>query len=107
MSAWLNPEYAHLAADGERSGALGAIGGAALGAGAEWGADHAAARAAQLRSELDNLTGWHPFRRGRMTAELAALEMVAEAVDLDLDDEADDDDGPAPWEPGTGWEVGP
>jgi hypothetical protein len=107
MSAYLDPDYAWLAADGERAGALGAIGGAALGAGAEWSADHAAARAAQLRAELNNLTGWHPIRRGRMTAELAALELVAEAVDLDLDDEATDDDGPAPWEPGTGWEVGP
>ena len=88
MSAYLDPDYVWLAADGERAGALGAIGGAALGAGAEWSADHAAARAAQLRAELNNLTGWHPIRRGRMTAELAALELVAEAVDLDLDDEA-------------------
>ncbi len=106
MSAWLNPEYAHLAADGERAGALGAIGGAALGAGAEWSAEHAAARAAELRAELDALTGWHPIRRGRMTAELAALDLVTDAAD-DLDLYDLDNDGPAPWESGTGWEVGP
>ena len=105
MSAWLNPDYAHLAADEGHAGALGAIGGAALEAGAEWSADHATARAAELRAELAALDGWHPIRRSRMRAELAALELVADAVDLDLDDEADD--GPAPWEPGTGWEVAP
>ena len=108
MSAWLHPDYAHLAADEGRAGAL-AIGGAALEAGATWSAEHAATRADELRAELNNLTGWHPIRRGRIRAELAALDLVADAVDdLDLPTLDDlDDEGPAPWEPGTGWEVGP
>ncbi|MCB1028040.1 MAG: hypothetical protein KDB24_09785 [Microthrixaceae bacterium] len=109
MSAWLHPDYAHLAADEGRAGAL-AIGGAALEAGATWSAEHAATRADELRAELNNLTGWHPIRRGRIRAELAALDLVADVADdldlYDLDDEHDAD-GPAPWEPGTGWEVGP
>ena len=70
---YLHPDLSHLEADDPRAAVLVAAGAAVAGA-ATWGAEHAAERAAELRAELVALDGFHPVKRRRIAAELAALD---------------------------------
>ena len=121
MTAYVHPDFAHLVdgADDPRVAAL-AIPAALAAVVLTWSAEQAAEVAAKLRYELAALHGFHPVKRARIRAELAALDAFLNMADTiaGTDDgwehhagdtpTAGPAGGPAPWEPpAPGWEVGP